>query len=340
MDARALFSRYLIFMGLALLGNFFLPAYYGSAYPKALMPEPFTPPIKGQYTKGINQTQPKVVFIGDSVLFSLDNAAIAKGLGVTTYSIGIPGAGTAAWYLILKNIVLDAEHKPDYIVIPFHNTKLTVASLHTTGAYFQTLDDFAGRNEPLVAELAYAAQMTPLERFAEAYFPVYGARWELRSRLDDVTRYDLPAMFFNCPADCVNQNLDAAFDRQNVNLGGKKGNVENIYAPENMDFDGQIGKSFLPHIIELARANGIKIIFVRVKSLVYPDLRSEPPALRGYVESLKEYFAAQEGVAFVDLGHDERMLPAYFENDGVHFTPEGRIVFVEILSAALKPVIK
>ncbi len=339
MVSRARFRLYALYASAALLlCSLVLPRYYDLPYPKPLEPS-FSPEIKRQYLKGISETKPKVVFIGDSILYSLDNAEIARHLGEPTYSIGVPGSATAAWYLALKNEVLAAEHKPEYVVIPFHNTKLTVPELHTTGQYFQVVDDFAGRNEPLTAQLAYVNPLNSLEKAAERYFPLYSARWQLRESLDRQIRFGLAARF-GVLQERANAALDSLFDRKESNFAVPTRGPENIYAPEEMNFKKRLGESFLPHIIQLARENGLRLVFVRVPNMVYPNYASEPPSLRRYIAALSAYLSAQQGVTLIDLAYDERMKPEYFEEDGVHFTLEGRAVFVQILAEALKPIVR
>ncbi len=338
MSSQNTFVRYLlILMVLTFASSLFLPRYYNIPYPKPLGME-FDPVIKKKPINAISEEKPNVVLIGDSVLFvGVDHEKLPQLLGVKTYSIAYPGAGSSIWYLALKNVVLEAAHTPKYVVIVFRDTKLTLPALHTTGPYFEALDDFAGRNEPLVTKLAYINQMSPIEKFAEQYLPIYSARWEIRRALDAHVRYTAPAAL-NCPAPCVNTALDSVFGKNTMEITAFNRGVENLYAPEFLNFEKQVEKSFLPHMIQLAGENEIELIFVRTKSLVFPDRASEPPALRRYIETLGRYLGGYDHVHFIDFAHDERMKPSYFE-DEVHFTAEGKEIFTQMLADALKLII-
>ena len=339
MDLKALFYRYLLLLcASALASSFFLPGYYNIPYPKPLGTE-FNPVIKRKPINAISEEQPDVVLIGDSVLFfGVDHEKLSGLLGAKTYSIAYPGAGSAIWYLAVKNVILEATYTPKYVVVVFRDTKLTLPALHTTGPYFEALDDFAGRREPLVTKLAYINQMSPVEKFAEQYFPVYSARWELRGRLDSHIRYTAPTALLSCPAQCTDASLDSTFGKNNMEIAAFNRGVENLYASEFLNFEKQVVKSFLPHIIQLAEENNIELIFVRTKSLIFPEYEAEPLPLRKYIKSLKVYLSRQENVHFIDLAHDERMKPSFFE-DEVHFNKEGRELFTKILADELSPVV-
>lgn len=308
-------------------------------YPKPLGPQ-FSANIKMKYTNAISQEQPKVVLVGDSVLFvGVNHEELPKQLGVKTYSIALPGAGSAVWYLILKNAILESTHTPKYVVLLFRDTKLTMSSLHTTGPYFNELDDFAGRQEPLVTQLAYVNAMNPVEKLVEQYIPIYSARWEIRGELDAHIRYTAPSIFWGCPAACTDKILNAAFGKNDLNVTALNRGVEDLYAPEFMDFEDQIKKSFLPHIIQLAQENNITLIFIRTKSMTFPEYASEPSALRNYIKALDLYLSEQDHVQFLDLAHDERLQPDHFA-DTVHLNEVGKEIFTKILADELMKIVK
>jgi hypothetical protein len=259
-----------------------------------------------------------------------------------TYSMGIPGSGSAVWYLFLKNVILGTSYHPKYVLVMFRDTMLTVPSFRTTGRYFGLVDDFAGRREPLVAQLAYINQMKPLERMAEQYFPLYSARWEIRAGLDSRLRYVAPSMFLGCSQGCTDDAMNSIFGRERVDVTALNQAVEDsgqtLYNPEAMDFERQVGRSFLPAMIQLAKEYDIKLIFVRTKTLLYPEYASEPFALRGYIKSLEEYII-DNGAFYLDYAHDERLKNTYFF-DSLHFNEEGKQAFTKILAEDLEPFLK
>jgi hypothetical protein len=345
MASRSLFSRYLILLCISLLASvFFLPGLYGIPYPQELGPQTkFRPYIKKDNLNAIIEMQPKVVLLGDSVLHEgVDQELLSEEMGIKTYSIGLPGTASAVWYLVLKNTIVDAPVRPKYIVVLFRDTILTIPSFRTFGNYFAILDDYAGSREPLVTQLAFINSMSPAEKLAQQYLPLYSVRWKMRESMDVDLRYTLPLSLLNCPAECTDNAMNVTFGRQVMDAIALQQAVYDsgvLYAPENLNFEKQIDKSFLPAMIHVAQENNITLIFVRMKNLTYPDYASETPALRAYIKSLKTYLAEQDNVNYIDLAHDERILNSYFE-DLLHLNAEGREAFTKILAGELMPYVK
>jgi hypothetical protein len=343
MNAKSVFARYLIFLfGMLLAGNVYLPGHYNIPYPQTLGPQ-FKANVKRDRIDAISANRPAVVLIGDSVLYlGIDQQALSQQLGVETYSIGMPGFGSAAWYLILKNVVLGGSHRPEVVVVMFRDTMLTIPEFRTTGRYFAAIDDFAGRREPLLTELAFVNRMNPLEKLAGQYFPLYSARWELREALDSRVRYMPSSLLLDCSAECTDEAINSIFARGLVDAVAFNQAVEDagetLYALEAMDFDGKIDRSFLPAMIQLAQENNIKLVFVRTRTLVFPEYSSEPPALRNYMESLDAYISGQWAY-FIDFAHDERIKDEYF-SDILHFNPSGMQAFTGMLAEELKVLLK
>ncbi|MDD2922607.1 MAG: SGNH/GDSL hydrolase family protein [Anaerolineales bacterium] len=344
MNLKTSLSRYLwILIVLLLSGSFILPSRYGIPYPQTLGPK-FDPIIKREYINAITENKPDVVLLGDSILyFGVDQTQLTSLLNTETYSMGIPGSASAVWYLALKNMILESAHTPKYVVILFRDTVLTLPSFRTTGRYFELLDDFARTREPLTTELAFVNHMSPAEKIAERYFPLYSARWEIRIRLDGRLRYGAASALLNCPQPCADEALNSIFGKQGVDVVALNRAVEDsqqtLYTSAAMNFEKQIDKSFLPAMIRLAQENNVALIFVRTKTLTYPEYDSEPPALRAYIQSLKEYLSRQNGAAFLDLAHDKRIERAYF-SDNLHFNAEGKTAFTQILADELKALVK
>lgn len=336
----AVFRHYLWMLAAALLlGGFILPARYHMPYPHPLGPT-FDPIVKMEYARQISALQPKVVVIGDSVVvFGVDQDALTRELGAPAYALGMPGSTSAAWYLMLKNIVAESTPVPPYVVLPFRDTILTLPTYRTTGYYFEIVDNFAGRHEPLVTQLSYLNAMSPLEKFAEAYIPLYSARWRLREGLDTRLRYGLSDKL-GIERERVNDALNYLFGKQQGLDATALNSAANdspkiLYNDQAYDFESQLEKSYLPHMIRLAQEHGFTLVFVRTKTQVYPDASAEPPGLRRYSAALADYLNAQENVLFLDLGHDPRLERKYYLTD-LHFNAEGKQLFTKILAEELK----
>lgn len=337
MDAKALLRTFLIFLGLFLLASgIVLPRYYNIPYPAPLGPQ-FKPDVKQEHVAAIEERQPNFVLIGDSVLYEgVDPVRLAEKSGAAVYSIPVPGSGTASWYLVLKNVILGASHRPRYVVIFFRNTMLTVPQYRTTGRYFDLLDDYATRNEPLLVQLAFIDQMNPPEKFAAKYIPLYSARLEIREDLDNLLRYRIPFVLSGCERECVNDAVESMFGRE-VNPSALNQMMEDaaqtLYDPAEMDFDQQVAGSFLPYMIELAKANNITLILVRSKINA-----GEPSALTGYNLALENYLTQYENVILLDYSTDPRLTPEDYV-DSLHMNADGRQKFSQILAKDFREIL-
>lgn len=345
MKSKTVFLQYLLLSFIAfVISGYFLSNYYDLPYPKPLGAQAeFTPNVQRGDINAISKNQPELILLGDSILYlGVDESAVAKKLDMKTYSIAVPGSGSAIWYLIFKNVILEATSHPKYVMILFRDTTLTLPSFRTTGYYFDVLDEFARYQEPLLMDLAFINAMSPAEKYTEQYLPLYSARWELRNGLDHLLRYGLSSAVSRCSENCVDQSMDTVFGEENIDAAAINQPVSDaavLYTRAALDFKSQVGKSFLPAMIEMAQKNDITLIFVRTKNMTYPEYASEIPALSTYINSLKDYFSTQENVRFIDLAHDERIKAEYF-TDSVHFNEEGKNIFTKILADQLMPLMK
>jgi hypothetical protein len=317
-----------------------LPARFDMQYPAPLAPE-FDVSQKLGHLEYLETSRPELVLIGDSQLFlGIDRERLSADLGLDAYKIAIPGSGSAIWYLVMKNSVVEASHTPRLVVVTFRDTLLTLPDYRVNGRYFDLVDDFAKRSEPVLLQLAYINQMSPAEMVAERYMPLYSARREIREGLDRALRYDLPALS-GCDAACADTAVESVFGRERLDPAALSAAVDaaqqSMFTPAAFDFDERVGRSFLPEIIQLASERGIKIAFVRMKTLIYPTPASEPPAMSRYMQRLRTYIEVH-GAAFVDFGHDERLRPELFF-DEMHFTSDGAAVFTDLLAAELEPIL-
>lgn len=337
MNSRKALSRYLIFLiGFMLAGNIFLSNHYNIPYPAPLGPQ-FEAGIKDEHMRRITETQPDLVLIGDSVLYEgVDPILLSEQLGKKTYAITVPGSGTASWYLLMKNVIFESPYRPKYITILFRNTMLTVPQYRTTGKYFPLLDDFATKKEPLVTELAFVNQMSPLERFMQRYIPVYSARLEIRTDMDNMLRYKPTSMVLNCDRTCTDNAVGSIFGREVDPIALSQmleDAAKTLYDPKEMDFEKQLGTSLLPYIIELAKKNDVSLVFVRTK-VFGPN----PAALNEYSEALDRYLSGHHGVFLLDFSHDTRITQIHYV-DSLHPNQFGKREFTKMLADEFKNII-
>jgi hypothetical protein len=184
--------------------------------------------------------------------------------------------------------------------------------------------------------------MNPLEIAAERYFPLYGSRARITDTLEYRTRSLLPNLILPCKGDCVDRALTAVFfNIENINPNFSQGSLmteeARLYTPEAMNFDRQIGRSFLPEIIRLAKENNIQLIFVDSRILTFPDEASEPRQLPVYKQALAAYLQ-KNGIPLLVYSFDPRIPPQDFA-DPLHMNPQGKSIFTRILGEDLLALI-
>jgi lysophospholipase L1-like esterase len=287
----------------------------------------------------LDKEHPKILVFGDSIVESnVDATLMTDQLGKRVSAISEPGAGSALLYLILKNNITTAQSKPDVLILVFRDSVLTTPDFRVHGSFFEVMDEYAGAEDDFVLQQAIRDRMSPLEKLAEAYFPPYWGRWDLRAFL--VSRViDFPERtLFRCSEECYQKAMQSVFGNQNFEsdqLNETINSAENfLYTHENLDFRRQVDRSFLPAIIRLCQENNIKLILVRTKILRFSAANPEPSALTNYVKDLSTY-AQSHGVVLIDFAHEGRLGTELYK-DIHHLNPDGKKVFTEMLGQAIE----
>jgi hypothetical protein len=226
------------------------------------------------------------------------------------------------------------------VALLFRDDMLTAPAYRVNGKYIILVEMLASSSDTLVAQLAYVNPMNPIERWAEAYFPIYDLRLKVRERIDHGLRYTLTQDLLKCGKRCTDAALDAELRTANMEMNMLSEAVftaeSYLYSPALLDFDRQLPRSFLPEIIRLAHENGIHLVFVRSKTMLFPTKSSEPAGLEAYLADLQKYLH-ENGMDYVDLNAGN-IPPEYFL-DGVHMRPEGKSVYTQALGEALLPLV-
>ncbi len=337
-----LLLRYLLILGfLLVVSSVLIPLRYDIAYPKKVGPK-FNNFIRMQYQDNLVKDNPDLVLIGDSVLaMGVDSGQLARQTGVSADAIGIPGSASAVWYLLMKHIIITAPHKPHYVIVVFRDTILTVPDYRVNGKYFALLDELANTDDTVVTQKAFIQQMSPIEKWADRFVPVYGSRLRVRETVDYYIRYTLSGLA-GCDQKCNDDANYSVFLDLNLDSNMLVEAIATaeayLYTPEQMAFSTQLDKSFLPDIVRMAKENNIQLILMRTKHLDMPTEATEPAALKGYIGALNQY-AVQNDLIMLDFSHEERLTNDLFV-DTHHLTPAGQSVFTEMLAEALKPILK
>lgn len=336
------FRNYLIASALLLgLLSFYIPVRYQTPYPRSVGPQ-FDERVRATYINLLNERQPEIFLLGDSMLGpAVDEDVVADTLKKKTTLVSLPGTASTIWYLMIKNNIVLAEHKPKYLVVFFRDTMMTLPGYRVTGRYFEQIDEFASPDDTLLTERAYINQMRPFEKFFEGYFPLYGSRWIIRQSLDHYIRYPIGNAMLNCDKACMDYAMEAVFDESNLDvtfLSDAIGAADDyLYSDEALDFDGQVDSTFLPEVIRLCRENGIQLVLVRMPILRYYDPAERPNGLDEYIQGLSSYLNEND-VPFLDF--DQKDMPPEFFSDTLHLNEQGEARFTQMLTDALRTIIR
>lgn len=318
-----------------------IPRSSGMEFPREAGPS-LDKQMRQNYIDILVEQEPEIVLMGDSTLVNGVNAdLLAQLTDKSVYSIGIPGSASALWYLILKNNIAESPYKPKYVLILFRDTMLTAPGYRVHGSYFDLVDEYAARREPELIQYSFVNLMNPLEIVAERYFPLYIARAGIRGSIDSSIRYFAPQLA-GCDRNCTDYAMGDIFSgadlEPNALVDAVAAAESYLYTPDQLDFDSQLARSYLPMMIEIAAENNIQMIFVRIKVESADSRITNSPEFKGYINSLGDYLANKKA-QYLDHGSDPRLTHDLFR-DSIHLNEQGQAVFTQLLSDELKKIIK
>jgi hypothetical protein len=339
---KAFRQYFLILLAMVVFSWIAIPIRYQVPYPREVRPQ-FDNYVRRKYVNLIDERHPDIVILGDSMVRpAVNETVLSQQLDRKILTIGLPGSASTLWYLIVKNNIVEAKVPPKFLVIFFRDTMMTVPGYRVTGRYFEQIDEFAGPKDGELIKRAYLNQMNPLEKFAEGNFPPYGSRWNIRQGIDSRIRYTLPEMQLGCEKPCMDNAMEVVFGELNMDLNFLSDALaaadDYLYSRAALNFDQQIGESFLPELIQLCQEHGIQLVLVRMRILRFAAPGSEPPALSEYNNGLSAYLA-ENNVVYLDYSRETRLSRDQF-NDPMHMNTNGQVIFTDLLTEDLLPYMK
>ncbi len=199
------------------------------------------------------------------------------------------------------------------------------------GPYLQITDEVAGDNETVLLQKAYINRLDPVVAYLDGHSTLFGERQTIKEKIDARLKYPLADWFANCGKVCLDVALDKAFFYDNM-LPAPDTTIlyRDEWSGSEWDFHGRLADSFLPDILEIARQNGIRLVFVREKNARFMTLEEETADMRRYFQDLATYLNA-EGIPMLDFSHDPGLGVELF-HDQMHFTPQARPVFTRLVA--------
>ena len=282
-------------------------------------------PFDDQPVRLLKKAQPQCVFLGDSMLDSrLDEAVLNAVADRPCTLLARQGSSSAVWFLMLKNVIAEQPHPPRTVVVFFRSRQLTLPSHRAEGTHHWRLESVMRDEEPVVEELvgaAVRAQTPLLDRLSLAAYPVQRRRddWQQRVQswaLDLVAssrEYTGIRALAHEIFSAKNLRADEAQDFEAME-GGQSG-----LDADGHEFGSSVEHSFLPHMLQIAQAKNIRLVFFRVKRRPAENgaLASESPTAPAYLAALRAYLE-KAGATLIDETHDpEVTLDFYGSGDHV-----------------------
>ena len=284
-------------------------------------------PFDREAVEALREAANDVILIGDSMAGTRIHPGHLSRLmgGRGAAALFHPGSGPAYWYLTFKNLVVNAGLHPRTTVFFFRDENLTDTLFRV---YPSALDRVARQREPVLDDLLAARANGPYFRVHRALLRLYEhdqARAWLEPRLTRApVAWSAGRRARKKLLDRINSEvftLDALRPMAAADMASASG--------EALDFGRNLPTSVLPEILRLSKASGIRVAFVRVQrrpSAEGPPLQS--PALRRYVEALREYLVSNGALFHDDWGDPDQPLAIY--EDGDHVAREFQRHYTEL----------
>ena len=278
------------------------------------------------------------VLVGNSVLQKgVDVGRLRELTGRDITRIWHGGSASAWWYLAVKNIILQAENRPDIAVICFRDTFLTQPDYRIHGDYARVLKAMSMAYEPEVEALAYGRSGSRVQRWLERKWRLYRCRRDIREDGEDALERCVESLFPDIEPGEFEDSAEDVFNDDRLDPELFRMALDRAENPEEdtvFDFEANVQASFLPLIIDLLESGGVRLVLVRMRK--NPGKNEEHDTrIHAYLDGLRTYLA-ERGVPLIDYGEDKR-LPREMFGSGDHLTEEGMNVFTRMLAEGLGP---
>jgi hypothetical protein len=304
------------------------PASYLPALEASRARQPFNPdPIDD-----LRRMAPGYVIVGDSMAGRVDPSRLVALTNQMVAPILQNATGSAYWYLVFKNYVVESGVRPKRTVIFFRDTNLTEPLFRLEGPYRPTVDQVAHDREDELNAVVAARMTGPwfrVHRLVDRAYDIDRARTWLEPRLT-LWAAGVAAGTGRREAFVDSVNATFALDRLRPMAQADLAAASDREA----DFAANVSTSVLPLIVTLAHERDLPLCFVRVlRRPVNGQPPPESPALQRYVADLAAYLGAH-GAAFLD-DRDDPALSGLAYSDGDHIAGEERPHYTALFAAKL-----
>ena len=270
--------------------------------------------------------KPDYIFVGNSMVYTRIHTETLDGLTGQHSRLVVSGGGfSALWYYLIKNAALALPHTPKAIFVFFGDMQLTQPKQYLeTHTGERMILDYARGGDALLNDLVfnkYPFQGQSRYLLGIVLFPKLPWHLAIQTDLSKAafnlaTEIGMPAgATYDATIALANKRF--AFDRLRPRKAAPNpapsSSTPDIQALER--FDPAIWeRTFLPHMIELAKSRNIRLIIVRTER---PEKWHRPPAYWAYAKGLRK-FLSEHDVKFYDLDDDNNSIPRDWMADPDH----------------------
>jgi len=293
--------------------------------------------MKTAYLSELLSYQPEIVLLGNSMLGRGVNHNLLQSIlkrNISKFALG--GTSSRWWYLMTKNVIVKANPPPKALVLFFRDQFLTNPKYRLNSTNQLMNKYFYEGKEPLVQELSYDAASVIYQQI-----PLYDKKHLVNQKITGGIK-TIARKTARISSKRLTIALDKSFDESKMIeelITAQQLEAAKVRRQELLDFDNQIDRSFLPHIIQLTKDAGIQLILVRIKPRWAVLGKPENPLLTDYMEGLNAYLKTQNILLMDYTQHEQITLNMYAEGD--HLSEEGMNRFTQkIFSKDLEALLK
>jgi len=297
------------------------------------------------FREAIVETEPRVVFLGNSILGrAVDMDVWEELVDVPTLKMNSAGSASAMWFILMKNVLGPARPRPELAVVFFRDVYLTEPAFRVYGEYEKRIFFYAGDEEVELNRILYHEGADRADFFLRRHWSLYQRRSAVSSSLEERFKYGLVGWVTGESPGEIEKSVASTFDEGEMDEvaveQAHRGAELQVDSDAHFDFPGRVGYSFLPALVRESKRSGIRLVLCRMRTA--RNARDEPKGkyeqaaeryLPTYIEALRDY-AEAEGLGWLDFSEEDSLLLEYFER-GDHFNAEGGRVFTRLLAERL-----
>ncbi len=299
----------------------------------------------------LEKERPDIVLLGNSMLpCRIDPKLAAQISGRRFSTLPFNGSASAAWFLLVKNVVCEVQPPPGAVVILFRDTVFHLPVYRTTGQRQALIDSLRAGAEPELEQALSGASKHP-SVILDGLADVVDATWRIdgyqRKMEDRISELAMDLSMLKSPGRGERREImqkifalhnlrgDLAADLEASQMGR-----QDNFDDESRDFTTRPEDTLLPSLLDTCRQHGVRLCLFRVRRRDHaegPEPR-EPEEVATYIAAMKAW-AENEGVFWVDESDDPDLGIEHF-SDGDHIKPESLHFWTEKSIGRLQPVLK